>query len=66
MSESLLVGSSGVTKLTGLSRKTVRKWTLEGIIPYAVQLKSGRYRYHLDAINAWWKEAGQYQKGGKS
>lgn len=47
------IGAWEVSKLTGLSRKVVRKLTLQGIIPHAFKSAGGRFSYNEDAVKAW-------------
>lgn len=48
-----IIGPQDVARLTGLSRKKVRRLTLAGTIPYAYQLPSGIFRYHEGAVREW-------------
>lgn len=48
------IGSTEVGRMIGKSRKTVRRWTDLGYIPYAFITKGGgMYRYRRSAIEAW-------------
>lgn len=48
-----IIGPGEVAALTGLSRKTVRKLTLSGIIPIAYEMDSGQFRYRSGAVRDW-------------
>ena len=48
-----IIGPYEVAKLTGLSRKVIKKLTLQGIIPSAYRLDSGIYRYNESAVKEW-------------
>ena len=48
-----IIGPYEVAKLTGLSRKVIKKLTLQGIIPSAYRLDSGIYRYNESAVREW-------------
>lgn len=55
LAERELIGPGEVAALTGLHRKTVRRLTLSGIIPFAYELDSGQFRYNREAVKRWFE-----------